>query len=170
MAALENLSGDLTRVVKDGEAVFLEGDEGREMYIIQKGQIAVSRNINGAEMLVALKGKGDFIGEMALLESMPRSATARAVGDTRLLVIHAGGFLQKIRRDPTFAFEMLQRMSARFRVLNDQVRTMLEGMGVSDAKAVAELFTQFGDQNNARLHEGESDAPADAPRATEPAK
>ncbi len=148
MSALEQMHGDLTRVVKDGEAVFFEGDEGREMYVIQKGQIAITRRINGEEMLVALKGKGDFIGEMALLESMPRSATARAVGDTKLLVIHAGGFLQKIRRDPTFAFEMLQRMSARFRVLNDQVRAMLERLGVEDAKQAAELFTQFGDSNN----------------------
>ncbi|MGE5478334.1 MAG: Crp/Fnr family transcriptional regulator [Bacteroidales bacterium] len=164
MSAFENLSSDLSRVLSDGEAVFFEGDEGREMYIIQKGQIAISRSINGEEVLVALKGKGDFIGEMALLESMPRSATARAVGDTRLLVIHAGGFLQKIRRDPTFAFEMLQRMSARFRVLNDQVRTLLENMGVSDAKAMAEVFTQFGDAKAG------DDKPDDAAKESAPAE
>ena len=68
---------------------------------------------------------------MSLLESLPRSATARARGKTRLLAIHPGGFLLKIRRDPTFAFEMLQTLSRRIRYTNDNLMKELNRDGAS---------------------------------------
>jgi CRP-like cAMP-binding protein len=52
---------------------------------------------------------------MSLLESLPREATARAVGEVRLLVLSRGGLLLRLRRDPTFALEMLSHLSARLR-------------------------------------------------------
>ena len=79
---------------------------------------------------MALLKKGDFVGEMSLLESLPRSATARAQGPTKLLAIQPGGFLLKIRRDPTFAFEMLQSLSKRIRVTND---SMLREIGRAES-------------------------------------
>jgi CRP-like cAMP-binding protein len=58
---------------------------------------------------------------MSLLEGLPRSATARAVGTAKLLVLRPGSLLLLIRRDPTFAFEMLQQMSSRIRELNEKL-------------------------------------------------
>ncbi len=58
---------------------------------------------------------------MSLLESRPRFASAYAKGPTKVLVIKAGGFLLKIRRDPTFAFELLQSLSMRIRVTNERL-------------------------------------------------
>ena len=65
--------------------------------------------------------QGDFFGEMSLLESMPREADATAVTHTELLVITQGGLLVRLRRDPTFAVEMLHKLSGRVRSLNRQV-------------------------------------------------
>lgn len=96
------------------------------MFIIQQGEVAIIATINGVEKEIETRRRGEFFGEMALLESLPRSATAVARGDTRLLVIQCGGFLQKLRRDPTFAFEMLQRLSSRFRKVHQQLMTMME--------------------------------------------
>lgn len=98
----------------DGETVFQEGDHSFEMYVVQSGYMVVSQN--GREL--AVLGPGEFFGEMSLLESLPRSATVRARGPARLLCIQPGGFLLKIRRDPTFAFELLQALSRRIRQLN----------------------------------------------------
>ena len=66
---------------------------------------AISIGQKGEQL--AVLGPGEFFGEMSLLESLPRSATVRVRGATRLLCIQPGGFLLRIRRDPTFAFELL---------------------------------------------------------------
>ena len=112
---------ETTRVFEPGEIIFTEGDDSREMYIVASGSVEVIKKTKSAEVHLALLTKGDFVGEMSLLESLPRSATARAVGRTKLLVIHPGGFLLKIRRDPTFAFEMLQSLSRRIRMTNESL-------------------------------------------------
>ena len=105
----------------DGEVIVREGDEGREMYLIQDGAADVFKSVDGTEVRLATLERGSFFGEMSLLESLPRSATVRARGATHLLVIEPGMLLIKIRRDPTFAFEMLQHMSRRVRELDEQI-------------------------------------------------
>jgi CRP-like cAMP-binding protein len=109
----------------DGEVIVREGDDSREMYVIQSGAVAVTRNIDGTNVELAQLERGNFFGEMSLLESIPRNATIRAVGETRLLVIRPGALLLKIRRNPTFALEMLQQMSLRIRRLNGRLAEML---------------------------------------------
>lgn len=109
----------------DGEVIVREGDDSREMYVIQSGAVAVTRNIDGTDVELARLGRGNFFGEMSLLESISRNATIRAVGETRLLVIKPGALLLKIRRNPTFALEMLQQMSQRIRRLNGRLAEML---------------------------------------------
>ncbi|MES2965329.1 MAG: cyclic nucleotide-binding domain-containing protein [Bdellovibrionota bacterium] len=137
MLDLENLklplkfSEDSHREFADGDLIFMEGDDSREMYVVIEGEVVVTKlAANGGEIELARLKKGNFVGEMSLLESLPRSATARASGATRLLVIQPGGFLLKIRRDPTFAFEMLQTLSKRIRGTNE---TLMRELGRSDS-------------------------------------
>jgi len=111
--------------LEDGETLFTEGDEGREMYVVTAGEVVVSTKTAQGSLTLATLRKGDFVGEMSLLESLPRSATAKAKGKVRLLVIQPGGFLLKIRRDPTFAFEMLQSLSRRIRKTNEALLSEL---------------------------------------------
>lgn len=115
----------------DGDLIFMEGDDSREMYVVVSGEVVVSKMSKKGEITLAVLKKGDFVGEMSLLESLPRSATARARGPTRLLAIQPGGFLLKIRRDPTFAFEMLQSLSRRIRLTNDSLMRELDKAGSS---------------------------------------
>jgi CRP-like cAMP-binding protein len=124
--------GDSERSFEDGETIFNEGDESREMFIIRDGEVAISKRIGNGEIVLARRRRGEFFGEMALLESLPRMGTARAVGRVRLVVLHSGSFLQKIRRDPAFAFEMLHRLSGRFRQLNEQVIAFLAALPEDD--------------------------------------
>ena len=98
---------------KDGDVIMREGDDGREMYVVQSGQVVVTRMANGALPETETLERGDYFGEMSLFQSVPRDATVSARGPTKLLVLEPGGLLLKLRRDPTFAFAMLQRMSAR---------------------------------------------------------
>jgi CRP/FNR family cyclic AMP-dependent transcriptional regulator len=106
---------------EDGECIFEEGDTGRDLYIIQSGSVQIRKKTTEDEIELTTFNKGDFFGDMALLQSLPRYASAYAVGKTRLLILKPAGFLMKIRRDPTFAFEMLQQLSFRVKVTNDRL-------------------------------------------------
>jgi CRP/FNR family transcriptional regulator, cyclic AMP receptor protein len=110
---------DEVRVFEDGEIIVREGDQTREMYVVRHGEVEILKDVAGEVVLLAVLERGSFFGEMSLLESLPRSATARARGRVELLAIRAGSLLVKIRRDPSFAFEMLQQLSGRIRRLND---------------------------------------------------
>jgi CRP/FNR family transcriptional regulator, cyclic AMP receptor protein len=110
----------------DGECIFEEGDVGRDLYIVQSGEVRVLKKAQDQMIELAHFTKGDFFGDMALLQSIPRYAGAFATGETRLLILKPGGFLLKIRRDPTFAFEMMQQMSLRVKVSNDRVLQLVE--------------------------------------------
>ncbi len=109
----------------DGEILFREGDLSREMYIVQKGAIEVFKKTDTGSLALGRIERGSIVGEMSLLESMPRSAEARAVGDTSLLVFDPGSFLLKIRRDPTFAFELMKQLSGRIRQTNEKLLVLI---------------------------------------------
>ncbi|MCC6900984.1 MAG: cyclic nucleotide-binding domain-containing protein [Polyangiaceae bacterium] len=117
---------ELERTYGDGESIVEEGDHSRDMFVIQTGRVRISKRVGEREVELATLERGDFFGEMSLLESLPRDATARAVGTTELLVISAGALLVRMRRDPTFAFEMLHRLSGRVRLLNARLVGLLD--------------------------------------------
>lgn len=97
----------------DGELIFKEGDQGRELYIISEGEVVIKKETEKGTIELAHFSRGDFFGDMALLQGIPRFASAYSKGNSKILIIQPGGFLLKIRRDPTFAFEMLQQLSLR---------------------------------------------------------
>lgn len=117
--------------LKDGELLFREGDLSREMFIIQKGAIEVFKDIKGSNVILGQIQRGSMVGEMSLLESLPRSASARAIGDVVLIVLDPGSFLLKIRRDPTFAFELMKQLSGRIRQTNEKLFTLIAAEHVS---------------------------------------
>ena len=129
---------------QDEEIVFREGDESFEMYVVQEGRIGIYTSTSAGEVLLAEIKKGDFVGEMSLLESLPRSATARSHGKSKLLSIQPGGFLLKIRRDPTFAFEILQALSRRIRTTNQKLLAEFEreGLGTEKIKIILQTMEQ----------------------------
>lgn len=118
-----------------GSVFFREGELGSEMFIIQSGQVAISRMINGQERELAVFEKGDFFGEMALLDEFPeRSATAKAVTRTEVLQLRSADFDDLLRRKPDIALRMLGKLSERLRESN---RRLEETLGKQAAKAAA---------------------------------
>jgi CRP-like cAMP-binding protein len=113
----------------DGECLFREGEAGTEMYVIREGAVRITKSVGSRQLELAVLGRGDFFGEMALLEGMPRDASAHAVGQTTVLAIGQGGLLMRIRRDPTFALELLNRLSGRVRELNARLLQLMETSG-----------------------------------------
>lgn len=117
---------EFERAYGDGDLICREGDSSTEMFVILSGQVRIHKTTVRGQVELALLEKGNFFGEMGVLEGLPRDATAQAVGRTTVLVMNAGALLVRVRRDPTLAFEMLHRLSGRVRTLNSRLVKSLE--------------------------------------------
>ena len=102
-----------------GAVIFREGDPAYEMFIVQRGEVMISRVVAGKEQRLAILEKGDFFGEMALLEEYPaRSAMATAVTEVELLQLGAVSLEQLLSSKPVIALRMLGKLSERLREAN----------------------------------------------------
>lgn len=118
-----------------GEYIFREGELGTEMYIIHEGQVEILNRVGEEEALLALLEKGDFFGEMSLLEELPRAASARALTATRLLQINGATFDQMLRDNPEIAVRMMRKLSRRLRETDDLLKGALAAAGRPAASA-----------------------------------
>ena len=125
---------ELSRTDGDAELICREGETSAEMFVIRRGSVRVFKASTRGEVELAVLSKGDFFGEMSVLEGLPRDASAQALGEAEVLVMTAGALLVRLRRDPTFAFELLRRLSGRVRSLNARlVHALGNGGGVDPA-------------------------------------
>ena len=111
----------MSKVYKNGELIIQQGEADDCMYVLQSGQVEVVRAKDGKEMRLAVCGEGDFIGEMAIFQREVRSATVRALGETRVLVLQKNTFLRQVHEDPSLAYRMMQKMSHRIRELDSRL-------------------------------------------------
>jgi len=112
--------GALGKVFEDGEIIIQQGEVGNCMYVIQDGKVEVLIGKDGQEVQIAVRGEGEFIGEMAIFERDVRSATVRALGPVRMLTIDKKNFLRRISQDPSLAFRVVESMSRRIRELSEE--------------------------------------------------
>lgn len=134
---------EVSRTYGDAELICREGESSAEMFVIRRGSVRVFKASPRGELDLAVLAKGDFFGEMSVLEGLPRDASAQALGEAEVLVMTAGALLVRLRRDPTFAFELLRRLSGRVRSLNARlVRAVGNGNEVSAAPYTDALLYQ----------------------------
>jgi CRP-like cAMP-binding protein len=112
--------------IPSGSYVFREGELGREMFIIQDGQVEITQRAAGEERQLAVLEKGDFFGEMALLEDLPRAGSARALSEVRLVQINGSTFDQMLRDNPEIAVRMMRKLSRRLRETDTQLRDLMD--------------------------------------------
>ena len=132
---------DITREYKKGDIILQEGDLGGEMFIIKSGSVDVIKRDDKKEIVLATLERGDFFGEMAILENVPRTARVIARETTHLIALNIGSLLIKIKKDPSFAFNMMQKMSNRIRLLNEKLLKKEDG-GESDRSEINLAITR----------------------------
>ena len=130
MAADKNPFAKFLTHFKKGTVLFQEGDEGEEMYIVQSGRVAIKKKVKEGDATLAVLEKGDFFGEMAILERQPRSASAEMLEDGDLIVIAGEIFGDMIKANPEIAVRMLRKQSIRLREANKQLEQALKGAPV----------------------------------------
>jgi len=110
---------------KKGIVIFSEGDLGNEMFIIQNGKVRIYKNIDGFDQTLTVLEKGDFFGEMSVLEGMPRSASAEAEEDCELIKINSANFVAMIKSNVEIAIRIMRKLSLRLREANVQIERLM---------------------------------------------
>lgn len=116
--ALQRMMPDLgERPFAPGNIIFRQGDPGRVLYLVKSGQVRIFINgLDGTETSVILLGRpGDIFGELAVIDGLPRSATAVAMEATVLLVINREAFRDHMRQNPQLALNFMQELSSKVR-------------------------------------------------------
>lgn len=104
---------ELVRSYKKDTMIFSESQSGSDMFIIQDGVVSISKVVDGNEVTLAMLKRGDMFGEMALLENKPRSASAIAHEDCRLMVVNRQNFDQMVGTQPQLISRLTTMLSER---------------------------------------------------------
>ena len=121
----ENLVSLIRRkALRKGELLFRQGDEGTALYIIVQGRIKISVSRRTDTMTLAILGQGEFLGEMALLDDMPRSADAMAMEDSQLYALNRKDFLFFLKNNEYAVHAVLSSLSLRLRKTDNVLAEM----------------------------------------------
>jgi CRP/FNR family transcriptional regulator, cyclic AMP receptor protein len=135
MANDTSLFNKFGRTIKPGEIVFKEGDSGNEMFIIQNGKVRISKVIGNREHVLAVLVKGDFFGEMAIVNNVKRTATATAASHVNLLCFNREGFINMINKNAKIAVNIIDKLCRRLQNMNMQIQHILK----KNVKGIIEL-------------------------------
>lgn len=112
--------------VMENKVIFREGEPGDKMYIIQEGSVRISKQIDGKEHILAVLTKGDFFGEMALVNNEPRTATATAGSTVKMLSFNREGFLGMIEKNGKIALNIIDKLCRRLNNANQQIQHLVK--------------------------------------------
>ena len=128
-----------------GQVIFEEGDLGLTMYVIEVGEVEIRKRFGNETRALAVLGKGDFFGEMCMLEEeTPRSAAAYAVDDVTAVMIDQSAFTFILKHNPEIAIRMMRKLVIRLQqtteLLEDAVghKVDIEESGIKDTESGAE--------------------------------
>lgn len=140
------------RTYEPGALIFAEGDSGEHMFILQEGEVRISKSVRAQEKLLATLRPGDFFGEMAILNNQPRSATARAATTCRCLVFDAQTFETMLRNHLPVAVRMIKKLSERLRHADAMIENLLLK---DDYSKITNSLAQLHKMGKIRVNSGE---------------
>ncbi|MBK9518889.1 MAG: Crp/Fnr family transcriptional regulator [Anaeromyxobacter sp.] len=108
-----------------GAVLFHEGERGQEMFVVHQGKVTISKRVGEVEKILSTLGPGEFLGEMAILNNRPRSATATCAEDSKVLVIDAKTFETMVRSSAEIAVRLIKKLSDRLAEANEQIENLL---------------------------------------------
>ncbi|WP_443029035.1 Crp/Fnr family transcriptional regulator [Spirulina sp. CS-785/01] len=126
-------------------AVLMEDAWGNAVYFIVSGWVKVRRLAGEKAVTLAVMGRGDFFGEMAILDESPRSTDVVALSDVELLSVSAQRFIQTLFKDPQLHHRMLQLMVQRLRHFNIRFQIRNQPPAIKLAKTLVTLAEEYGE-------------------------
>jgi CRP/FNR family cyclic AMP-dependent transcriptional regulator len=134
------------RTFRAGEAIFHRDDPGQVLYVIKEGRVRIRlTSVEGQEVALAVFGPGDSFGEMAILDSQPRSADAIAIDKVEVFTLQRKDFVDVVRAHPEIAVSVMKTLSQRIRQANQMVEDLifLDVYG-RVAKKLLDLSREYG--------------------------
>jgi CRP/FNR family transcriptional regulator, cyclic AMP receptor protein len=122
-----------------GAVICHEGEEGVEMYIIQKGKVRVSKRFAGKTHVMSVLEKGDFFGEMAIVNRIQRTATVTAIDDVELLVFDREGLENMIVRNARIGLSIIDKLCRRLQTANLKIQHLVR----KDAHGLIALHLRY---------------------------
>ncbi|EDX71267.1 cyclic nucleotide-binding domain protein [Coleofasciculus chthonoplastes PCC 7420] len=127
-----------------GRAVLMEDAWGNAVYFIMSGWVKVRRLYGDKAVTLAILGRGDFFGEMAILDESPRSTDVVALSSVKLLSVSAQRFIQTLFKDPQLHHRMLQLMVRRLRQTNVRFQRRHQPAAIKLANTLVNLAENYG--------------------------
>ena len=140
----KQVASALSRNYESGTILFEEHDPGTRLFVIRSGRVKIFRRVASREVVLAMLGPGDFFGEMALLEGLPRSASAEAVDATTVIEVDSQTFEEMIRGNIEIAVRIMRKLASRVRELDRRLQNLLVDSGVGRAVEVLRWLLQQG--------------------------
>jgi CRP-like cAMP-binding protein len=136
---------DPVKIAKGG-ILFKEGDEGEHVYVIVDGKLKLgTASGDGRENLLSILGPGEMFGELSLFDPGPRTSTATAVTDAKLLSLSHEKLIPWLSDNPDVSLQLLARLAQRLRRTNEAVGDLVfSDVPGRVAKALIDLGTRFG--------------------------
>lgn len=119
------------RTYAKGEVLFQEDDPGDELFVIHRGAVRVTKRVAGEEKVIAILGAGEFVGELAILNDRPRTATATAIEDTEALVVDALQLEDMVAHSAEIALRLIKKLAKRL----DSADALIEVLMHKDVRA-----------------------------------
>ncbi len=113
------------REFRAGDVLFREGERGEDMYVIQSGLVRILKQVGEEERPLATFGRGEFLGEMAILNGKPRTATAVVIEDAKCLVIDAATLEQMISNNAEIALRLVKKLARRLDSADEMIQILL---------------------------------------------
>ena len=138
-------SMDTVKIAK-GSILFKEGDDGEHLYVIIDGKLKLGTSSgDGRENLLSILGPGEMFGELSLFDPGPRTSTATAVTDAKLLSLSHEKVIPWLKQNPEVSLQLLTRLSQRLRRTNEAVGDLVfSDVPGRVAKALIDLGERFG--------------------------
>lgn len=138
-----------TRTFRPGQSIFLQGDPGEAMMVVVSGRVRISRtSADGREVVIAVFGPGEVLGEIAMIDGGERTADASALEATELLVLHRRDFHAFLLEHPLVAIELLILFCSRLRQTDDRLEDLnFLPLKTRLAKRLVDLAEQFGKES-----------------------
>ncbi len=129
---------------KRHDVIFRKGDIGSSMFIIEEGSVEISipGDNKTKEIRVSLLSKGDFFGELSIIDGLPRTATANAVDDCKLLEMNRKDFINFLTHHPTVSISVISEIGKRLRATNELVTSLAS----KNANVEMDERMSFGDK------------------------
>jgi CRP/FNR family transcriptional regulator, cyclic AMP receptor protein len=129
-------------------AVLMEDAWGNAVYFIVSGWVKVRRTKGEESVAIAILGRGDFFGEMAVLDESPRSTDIISLSQVKLLSVSRERFIQILFKDPQLHHRMLQLMVRRVRHINLRLQMRLSPPAVKLAHTLVSLADSYGEESD----------------------